>query len=457
MLQRVCLLLILLATFSVAAAAKERTWTSADGRTMRAEFVRELDGEVTFLIAGKLTTIPLSRLSERDQQIVRDLAAGKEVPDDPAPATPAADDPFSTPAASSTSERAAASEPTTPASSDADSGEAPPSLTKRPITPTNRVWTDNVGRKTTAKFVRVFNGHVVLSRAGGPISVPFYDLVEADQQYVKDLLTSRGEEDLIPARPLPGVEPSADEEADGGARPPLRGPAGGPLGGSSPMPPGGYGPPTVPGDPGAVGGYGPPAGSSPGGYSPGGSSPGGYGPGGYGPGGIGPDSSGPRAAADAASMMAEQERRATDAMNAAQRQTNSAFQAQEDHMNQMMQSSSPSYSPSTPTYERVPVCSACKATLHESETHGKRCPRCGAWWTYDEYHQGGSSSLASTGSSSGSGVQLELFDSPESKRALFGGIAIVVVVAVVVAIVLGVIFVAMAIASTSRSRQYKEG
>jgi hypothetical protein len=153
-------------------------------------------------------------------------------------------------------------------------------------------------------------------------------------------------------------------------------------------------------------------------------------------------------------MMAEQERRATDAMNAAQSQANSAFQAQEDRMNQMR---GPSYQPSTPAYERVPVCSACKATLHDSETHGKRCPRCGAWWTYDEYHQGGSSSLAATRSASGSGVQLEFLNSPESKRAFFGGLAIVVVVAVVVAIVLGVIFVAMAISSTSRSRQYKQG
>lgn len=435
--QRVCLLLILLATFSVAAVAKERTWTSADGRTMRAEFVRELDGEVTFLIAGKLTTVPLSRLSERDQQIARDLAAGKEVPDDPTPATPAADDPFSTPAASSTTERAAGSEATTPASEEADSGESPPSLTKRPIAPTNRVWTDNVGRKTTAKFVRVFNGHVVLSRAGGPISVPFFDLVEADQQYVKDLLTSRDEEDLIPARPLPTEQPG--EETGNGNRPPLRGPAGGPFGGPSPMPPAGYGPPSVPGDPAAVGGY----------------SPGGYDPGGYGPG-----SGGYGAAANAASAMRDQERRATDAINAAQRQGDAMMQAQEDRMNQMMRSSSPLYMHSntpTPTPQRVPVCSACKATLQESETHGKRCPRCGAWWTYDEYHQGGSSSLAGSRSSAGSGVQLEFLNSPESKRAFVGGITIVVVLAVVVAIVLGVIFVAMAIASTSRSRQYKEG
>src|SRR5512134_1379816 len=71
------------------ALAKDRTWTSSDGRTMQGEFVRELDGDVTFLIKGKLVTIATDKLSQRDQQIVRDLAAGKEIIDDSAPARPA--------------------------------------------------------------------------------------------------------------------------------------------------------------------------------------------------------------------------------------------------------------------------------------------------------------------------------------------------------------------------------
>jgi len=56
---------------------------------MQAEFVRELDGDVTFLKDGKLIVIRLEKLSESDQQIVKDLSAGKEPQDDP----------FSTPSA----------------------------------------------------------------------------------------------------------------------------------------------------------------------------------------------------------------------------------------------------------------------------------------------------------------------------------------------------------------------
>jgi hypothetical protein len=419
------LLLVLLATLTVAAAAKERTWTSTDGRTMRAEFVRELDGEATFLIAGKLMTIPLDRLSERDQQIVRDLAAGKEVPDEtPAAAAPAADDPFTAPPA-----READAPAPAPAADRPPVAEArPPSLTKRPITPTSRVWTDNLGRKTTGKFVRVFNGSVVLSRAGGPISIPFFDLVEADQQYVKNVLASRNEDALIPERPAVPAEGTGN----GGPMPPLGAPhfGGAPL----PLPPAEYYPPAVGADPGSP------------------TTPMGYGPGGYSPDGYGPAGGG------ASSILAEHEQRATSAVDAAQRQADQMMQAQEDRMNQMMQSSSPLHQSFAPATQRVPVCSACKATLQESETHGKRCPRCGAWWTYDEYHNAGSSSLAGTSAgSTSSGVQFDFLKDPESKRAVYGGIAVVVVLAVLTAVVIGVIAVAIAIASASRSsRQYKE-
>src|SRR6185436_4285905 len=68
---------------SALAGGKVRTWTSTDGRTMQAEFVRELDGDVTFLKDGKLVVIKLDKLSEKDQQVVKDLAAGKESEEDP--------------------------------------------------------------------------------------------------------------------------------------------------------------------------------------------------------------------------------------------------------------------------------------------------------------------------------------------------------------------------------------
>ena len=231
---RRCLYFVLVLMLAAAAIGKERVWTSADGRTMRGEFVRELDGEVTFLVGGKLQTVPLSRLSERDQQIVRDLAAGKQVPDDPAP--PAADDPFTGPPAMGAPPASDTPAPVVGNSPDRAPDERPPPLINKPKPPVARVWTDNQGRLTTGKFVRVFNGKVVLTRAGGPISIPFFDLSEADQQYVRDLLTAQGEEELIPVRPA--AEDSTGLAGSPSPAPQPRGPARGP---------GGFGPGTRPG------------------------------------------------------------------------------------------------------------------------------------------------------------------------------------------------------------------
>src|SRR5687768_3078302 len=93
MFWRIFTFLIVVVCAAVAFAdGKARTWTSADGRTMQAEFVRELDGDVTFLKDGKLIVIRVEKLSEKDQQLVKDLAAGKEPGQ-------VEKDPFGTPAA----------------------------------------------------------------------------------------------------------------------------------------------------------------------------------------------------------------------------------------------------------------------------------------------------------------------------------------------------------------------
>src|SRR6185369_16559221 len=52
----------------------------------------------------------------------------------------------------------------------------------------------------TAKFVRVYDGNVVLSRMGRMTTVRFHTLTPEDQDYVKELLTSQGQESLIPPR-----------------------------------------------------------------------------------------------------------------------------------------------------------------------------------------------------------------------------------------------------------------
>src|SRR6185295_3222164 len=125
-----------LAVFVCAAAAlaggKVRTWTSTDGRIMQAEFVRELDGDVTFLKDGKLIVIKLEKLSEKDQQAVKDLAAGKEPEEDPF--TPV-------PAAKPRQEKPAETPAEKPGENPGEkSGEKPEK--KKPITIQSRTWTD---------------------------------------------------------------------------------------------------------------------------------------------------------------------------------------------------------------------------------------------------------------------------------------------------------------------------
>jgi DNA-directed RNA polymerase subunit RPC12/RpoP len=48
--------------------------------------------------------------------------------------------------------------------------------------------------------VRIFGSNVVLSRGGRSVTVKFYELIEADQQHLRELLASRGQEAMIPPR-----------------------------------------------------------------------------------------------------------------------------------------------------------------------------------------------------------------------------------------------------------------
>ena len=65
-----------------------------------------------------------------------------------------------------------------------------------------RPWTDSTGRKIEAKFVRVYQGNVVLLRGKKVVQVPFYNLSEGDQQFVRDELEKSDKSYLIPAPPV---------------------------------------------------------------------------------------------------------------------------------------------------------------------------------------------------------------------------------------------------------------
>jgi len=184
------------------AADKSRTWTDSQGRTMRAQFLREVDGEVTFVKDGKLVALSLDRLCEADQKNIRDLQAGNT----PTAEVLSADAPFASSAGDGSALDAAEKVE-----------QEPPSLTKRRLPAiANRVWTLADGQQTTAKFVRVFREQVILLRGSRTAMYSYSALSPADQDYVKEILTARGEEKLIPPPAtvvIDGPAPLAEGEA----------------------------------------------------------------------------------------------------------------------------------------------------------------------------------------------------------------------------------------------------
>ena len=71
------LFLFCLTILTVTLTAKEpiRTWTSADGRTLQAEYISSSAGKVTIKMGSQEYTLPLSRFSPADQQYVDGLAS----------------------------------------------------------------------------------------------------------------------------------------------------------------------------------------------------------------------------------------------------------------------------------------------------------------------------------------------------------------------------------------------
>lgn len=75
-----------------------------------------------------------------------------------------------------------------------------------------RVWTDRYGNTTTAKFVRVFGGNVVLLRGGKTMTVPLGNLCDEDQELARRLQTGLPVEEDSGARNA--LRPRAAETGD---------------------------------------------------------------------------------------------------------------------------------------------------------------------------------------------------------------------------------------------------
>ena len=94
----------------------------------------------------------------------------------------------------------------------------------------DRIWTNNQGTQVNARFVRVFGANVVVMRGARTLTLPFDSLSAADQDYVREVLVSRGEESL-----LPGAAAPVAENAEAGGAPAFAEPA--PATIAPPMPP----------------------------------------------------------------------------------------------------------------------------------------------------------------------------------------------------------------------------
>jgi hypothetical protein len=210
--------ILVLCTLSPAVRAQDakREWKYANGQTLVAQFVREVDGEALLLKDGKPLTVPLEQLSEADRQYIAKLQAPKSADEQKA----AADNPFQP---VSPPREAGGQNPfreVAPPKATAPLALAPAQPLVKPKTKVvDRDWSDTQGNRTFGKFVRVVNRTVVIVRGTRLISVPFDTLSRIDQDYINQVLEERGE---LPMMPLPG--------SDRGSPPPvggedLRGPA----------------------------------------------------------------------------------------------------------------------------------------------------------------------------------------------------------------------------------------
>jgi hypothetical protein len=176
--QVIFFVLISLPFLSVRAEEQVRTWT-INGRSVEARFLREVDGDVTFLQGNKPLFVPLDHLSDSDQKLVREWEAKKKVEEATTPA--------GAPAAPESAEGLEAGEDVfVPAAGQVGS------LVKKKVVAEVRTWSSADGQTAIGKFVRLVGRDVVISNGKFVASFAYDQLSLSDQQHVNALLQARG-------------------------------------------------------------------------------------------------------------------------------------------------------------------------------------------------------------------------------------------------------------------------
>ncbi len=147
-----CALGLLLVLICSPAGADVRSWTDRQGNTMRAEFVRVHEGRVVLKSGTQTKQVPLANLSQQDQDYVASQLNRK--------ATRSGDD---------------------------EGGQ--------PV----RIWTDTKGNQVAASFVRMNDTQAMLAENGKPRPIGFAELSDRDQEHIKELLRSQGQEQQVSA------------------------------------------------------------------------------------------------------------------------------------------------------------------------------------------------------------------------------------------------------------------
>ncbi|PQO25070.1 hypothetical protein C5Y96_26570 [Blastopirellula marina] len=141
-----------------AMAAEVRTWTDASGKTLSGSLEEVTsDGKVVIKSGGQSFTIPIERFSAEDKAYIdshKDQMGDKE---------------------SSSGRR------------------------RKSDLFDYRQWKDKDDNEIKAKYVRMFEGKVVLLQGRTSHKVSFYDLSDEDQIYLRRELEERGEDSQIPA------------------------------------------------------------------------------------------------------------------------------------------------------------------------------------------------------------------------------------------------------------------
>jgi hypothetical protein len=317
---------------------------------MQAQFVREVDGDVTFLKDGKLVTMPLDKLSDEDQKFIRDAELNKKVEETTPPAgAPRTVDNSSLPTDSA---------PITDSKS---------SLTKQKTVAEERTWRDLRGKPQVGKFVRIHQGFVVISSGSRAIRMPFNNLSRPDREYIRELLAARGESGQLPPDrrddPAPAGPEHAPAEAAPSTEPPSeQGPVAPPQAESPAVPRGGQ-----------------TAGRAPAGARV------------------------PTSGNDRLTRMQEENQKQMDASH---ERNQKMMQQSQERARQSLERLKPNLAPQQQEspQDLVGSCSNCKKQIKREESGSMKCPHCGVIWEYeiDEFGRkkeipGAKEAIAATG------------------------------------------------------------